>query len=510
MQIKDLFHSISFAGNLFTMKSLQEFYDRLKVLYHLRTTASLLTWDEHTCMPSGGLGFRAEQKKTLASIIHDHQSDPTLYNLTQDLLAAPEKLSNDDLVNLRETLRSCEIAKKLPAAFVTKRSLARSTSYAAWLEAKEKSNFSLVQKPLNVAIELMKEEAEYRGYDQNPYDALFQIYEPYSSISTVKPLLLTLADSLKRIISQSSSLQIDNLSLPILSQSEQERLIKYVAQRLGYPSESGQLSISPHPFQSRLGPQDVRITTRYDPNNFLSALFASIHEMGHAFYALGMPQEHAGTPRASSVSLGIDEAMSRFWENIVGRSEAFCSFLASVFETQLPTHYSPKLASDLYAHLNNLQRCLIRIESDEVSYSLHIVIRMLLEEELINSKLKVQDLPERWKELYKEYLDLSPPDDSSGCLQDIHWFIGAIGYFPTYALGNIFGAMMQQQLIKSVPDFETQVAQGEFKAIRDYLDKNIATHGQTYSSFELIERLCNKPVGCEAFTTYLSNKFPHE
>jgi carboxypeptidase Taq len=270
---------------------------------------------------------------------------------------------------------------------------------------------------------------------------------------------------------------------------------------------SGRLDKAHHPFESSLGPKDIRITTRYFRDNYLSSLFSTMHEAGHALYEQGLPEKYKGTPLGNSISLGIHESQSRFWENIIGRSREFAHYLADLLPEYLPAELAQISEQDIWKQTNWVKPSLIRVEADEVTYSLHVVIRMLLEEQLITGSLKIADLPDAWAQMYKKYLDVTVPDNKDGVLQDVHWYGGSLGYFPTYALGNLFGAMMTTEIRKSIADFDNRIKTGDFKPVLAWLRTNVHEQGMRYSSVDLIKRISGKDISEKPFIDYIKNKF---
>jgi carboxypeptidase Taq len=378
-------------------------------------------------------------------------------------------------------------------------------SFSIWCEARAKNDWASVKPQLEKIVKLAQEEAQLVGYLEHPYDALLDSFEPYSTLSVVKPLLLSVANRLKKVLPElSEKYGKPTEVIEEYSTVQQQAFCMRVMTDLGFDFNLGRLDTAAHPFMSTLGARDIRITTRYNPKSFLPSLFGTIHESGHAFYEIGLPEEFRGTARGSAVSMGIHESQARLWENMVGRSHGFCQYISSI----LPEYFSTKHTSDtLWSSANTVHPSLIRVEADEVSYTLHIVVRMLLEERLISGDLKIADAPAAWNELYKEYLGLEVPEYSLGIMQDVHWYGGSIGYFPSYALGNLYGAMFIEQFELENGALKQVIEKGSFSLLKEWLRKNIFELGQTYPATELVKKVCNKPLSSEAFIVYLSNKF---
>ncbi|RMG41686.1 MAG: hypothetical protein D6719_07975 [Candidatus Dadabacteria bacterium] len=289
--------------------------------------------------------------------------------------------------------------------------------------------------------------------------------------------------------------------------SLQEKLLKRALADIGYNFKRGRLDTTAHPFMTSIGVGDARITTRYDKNNFLSGLFTALHEGGHALYEQGFSDEHWGTPLAQPVSLGIHESMSRLWENIIGRSTAFSDYLYNLVKEIAPEAAQRFSAQDIYAAVNRVRPSLIRVEADEVTYSLHVVIRMLLEEQLVSKELSVKELPAAWNELYKKYLDIMPTDNRDGVMQDVHWYHGLIGYFPTYALGNLYDGLFRKTIYRQISNLDQKIATGDFSGLTKWVFNNISSHGMRYTATELAKRVTGEELSAEPFLNYISEKF---
>ncbi len=469
---------------------------------------ALLDWDQKVTMPSAGGESRAKQMESLSRIIHQRKTDPRFLD-TVDLLAINiSELSENNAINVREIKRISDRARKLPEKFVSERSRVTSLSYQAWVEARPKNDFETITNHLNRVFELCREEAELVGYQSTPYDALLDVYEPGSTLTQIKPLLLRLGEGLQVILPTLTE-HFKQVQPPCghYGEAAQRKLNCQIAQALGYSFDQGRLDATAHPFQETLGPNDQRITTRFNSTNYLSSLFTTLHEVGHALYEGGLPKQHTGTPLGKPISLSIHESQSRLWENMMGRSKEFCIYLYSLLKEIFPEEYSHTNPSKLWMQVNKVYPSLIRVEADEVSYSLHIIIRMLLEEEIINHKLSVSELPERWNALYKTYLGVSPENNQNGVMQDVHWFTGSVGYFPTYALGNLYAAAMYKQLQKDLPAWGENLERGKMQEITEWLRINVHQHGMKYRGDELIIQITNEPLSEKPFLTYLREKF---
>lgn len=484
------------------------FYDRLSELHRIGCIASLLGWDQQVYMPPKGAQSRADQLEYISVLYHARSLEPEYLRAVDELYEVRETLSLEDQVNVRETKRRVDIQRKLPEEFVIEQSQTAAMSYNTWVAARPANDFKAVQPYLEKLLELNKRFCELVGYQEHPYDALLDQHDPGITTSVVKPLLLDLAESLREIIPSISEKYGSGPGIKgHFPESAQIELCKRVAVDLGYDFQSGRIDSTAHPFMTTIGAGDVRITSRYYEDNFLRALYATIHETGHALYEMGLLPEHAGTPMGDAISSSIHESQSRIMENPVGRSREYCVYLSRI----LPDYFGDEaksLDSDtLWKLVNRVKPGLIRIEADEVTYCQHIVIRMLLEELMLTDQLSVADLPDAWNEYYEKYLGIRPPDYKDGVMQDVHWHHGAMGYFPSYALGNLYNAMMMESAREALPDLSAQIEQGNFSSIRKWLRENVHLHGMRYRGGELIRNITGKDLSAKPFVEYLKAKF---
>jgi carboxypeptidase Taq len=380
--------------------------------------------------------------------------------------------------------------------------------YTVWEAAKPKGDFAAVLPLLEKSFELARREAELVGYKDHPYDVLLDKYEPGASIKTLKPTLTALGDRLAVMIPQIIPMfagcpELDG-NFPIAQQAE---LGKKVVTDLGYDLTRGRIDTTAHPFMTTLGANDYRIATRFNEKTYLSGLSGNIHEAGHALYEQGLKPELAGTGLGKFISLGIHESQSRLYENLIGRSRPFCEYLYRTLAAYFPEEQARTNPETIWKQSNLVKPSLIRIDADEVTYSQHIIIRTLLEEEVISGKLAVKDLPGRWNEMYKQYLGVEPPHAGVGVMQDVHWYCGLVGYFPTYVLGNLYGAAMMEKVRQEMPNLDTDIANGEFKPLLGWLRTNVHQHGRRYSAEELIQRITGAPLSSGPFLRYLEGKF---
>lgn len=476
----------------------------------LRHAQALLGWDQETYMPPRGVEERAEQLAFLQGLIHERTVSPAVARALETADAGSGTGTEDpDGPFLRAWKRRYDRAVKLPAELVVRLARATGLGQARWAEAKKSSDFSIFQPSLEEILGLTVESAGLIGYREHPYDALLDEYEPWMTTAEVDRLFTDLRDSLGplvRSIAGARQVRDDFLyrSYPV---DAQEAFGRRVLAAMGFPSERGRLDVSMHPFTTTLGSDDVRITTRYNERNIKSALFGTIHECGHALYELGFSEKIRGTILADGTSLGIHESQSRMWENMIGRGMAFWTRWYPVLKSSFPGLLDDVPLDIFYRGINKVEGSLVRVEADEVTYSLHIVLRFLLEKDLVTGALTVKDLPEAWRAMSKDILGKVPEKDADGVLQDIHWSMGAIGYFPTYALGNLYGAQFHAALLRDIPDLEDRILAGDLAGVSEWLGRKIHSAGASRTAAELALEVTGSPLDSSWFVRYLADKY---
>ncbi len=491
------------------MNAYDELIRRSKELGVLNSCAAVLGWDQQTYMPAGGAHLRGEQMALLASLSHQKFTDPKIGEL---LAGAEAETSLDDgaKANIRELRRSYDRATKLPQRLVEE--LARVTTQAqqTWQTAKVKNDFSSFRPNLERVVSLKREEAAAVGFKAHPYDALIEEYEPGTTVAELKalfagltkelvPLVRSIADSPKK--PDPSVLHRD---FPI---DRQKVFAEAAAAAYGFDFAAGRLDVTAHPFCSGFGPGDCRITTRYNPRFFNEAFFGVLHETGHALYEQNLPAEHFGTPLGIACSYGIHESQSRLWENQVGRGRPFWEHFFPRLQQTFPTALSGVSLDAWYFAANDVKPSLIRVEADEATYNLHIALRFELELALLTGDLPVKDLPVAWNERIKSFLGLEVSSDSQGCLQDIHWSFGGIGYFPTYTLGNLYAAQFMEAARRDLTGLDDDFRRGEFGRLKGWLAEKVHRHGQNYRANELCNRATGRDLSPQPFLNYLQNKY---
>lgn len=482
---------------------------RVRDMGRLGSIGALLDWDQATYMPPKGVAARAEQLALVAGLSHEMLvADETRALL--DRASAPA----DDYVaqtNIRETRRSFERAVKVPTELV--KDIARTSSLAKddWEKAREAADFARFSGVLGKLVELKRREADLVGFEDEPYDALMDEFEPGAKSKDIEELFSHLGEAtaalLRRITAAERKPDASILERDF-PPSTQEILCEKLAASLNFDAKAGRSDVSVHPFCTTIGGSgDVRVTTRYQERFLPSAMFGTMHEVGHALYEQGLPAEHIYTPMAEAVSLGIHESQSRLWENMVGRSRPFWECHYEGVRSMFPESLGDVTLDQFYGAINTVTPSLIRVEADELTYNLHIVVRFQIERKLISGSLNVQDVPEAWNETMTRLVGVTPPNDADGCLQDIHWSMGAFGYFPTYALGNLFAAQFFAQASQDIPDLPGHIRRDEHRPLLDWLRKNIHVHGQRYRAHELVEKVTGQPLSIEPFMNYVTEKF---
>lgn len=486
----------------------ETFRNNIREIGVLESVQALLDWDQETHMPPNGLAARAEQMALLAETAHRRLTDPRL----GELLGRLEGRTDDSAAatNVREIRRRHDRAVKVPAELVARIARVSSLAKDAWQKARAESKYPLFAPHLAELLALKREVAERIGFFDEPYDALLDEYEPGIRTRDVAAVFADLrgplADFVRRLMGAPRPPD-DSVIHRHFPRNAQEPLARRLAEAIGFDFKSGRLDVSAHPFCSAMSSGDVRMTTRYHEDFLSPSLFGVLHEAGHGLYEQGLPAQHLFTPAGQAASLGIHESQSRTWENLVGRGRAFWEYAYPLAREQFPAVLGDVPAEAFVAAVNRVQPSLIRVEADEVTYNLHIILRFELEREMMNGRLAVNDIPTRWNQMMKTYLDVTPPDDREGCLQDIHWSLGAFGYFPTYALGNLYAAQFFEAAEHEISDLKTCIRRGEFRPLLDWLRAKIHVHGQRYRAAELVAGVTGRPLSVRPFLEYLHGKF---
>lgn len=460
-------------------------------------------------MPKMGITERSTAQGELSVLAHSFMLEPKFVELVEK--AAGEELNDYERGVVRVLQREIRIAKAFPPEFVRELSEVRSKATMAWAEAKEKDDFKKFEPWLDKIIELAKKAADYLGYEEYPYDALLDLYEEGLRTRDLEPIFEKLEKELKpildRILEEGKVPREHPLEREEYDVESMKKVNLKVLELLGYPlGTRGRLDVSPHPFTTEFGIHDVRITTRYEGFDFRRTLLAVVHEFGHALYELQVDERFMFSPIAGGVSLGIHESQSRFWENIIGRSREFAGLIYPILKENLP-FISKYTEDDIYNYFNIVRPDFIRVEADEVTYNLHILLRYKLEKLMVNEEVKAKDLPELWNDEIERLLGIRPKNYKEGILQDIHWAHGTVGYFPTYSLGTLLATQIRSYILKDIPDFYEKVANGEFAPIREWLREKVHKYGSMYPPKELLERSFGEGINPEYFIEYIKEKY---
>lgn len=477
----------------------------------LESTQATLEWDERTGMPSDAGPYRAEQITYLSGLIHQRRTDSTQADRIDSLvqLAQGQPEESDLVVTARYLKRNLSRRQKLPLELVQAMTKAVVLGQQSWSQARKAQSFKDFLPSLKTIVKLKREEAQLLAIDGSAYNGLLDEYEEGANEAHLQVMFAELRKQLVPIVAEAAEATRVRGSIftqPSIPIAQQRTFNQIVAKEVGFNFEAGRLDETDHPFCTTLGPRDCRILTRYFENDLLSSLFSTLHEAGHGMYEQGLPANHFGLPLGSYASLGIHESQSRLWENAVGRSLPFWQWCTPLLKKHFTGFFTQADADTIYRYTNSVSPSLIRVESDEATYNLHIAIRFELEQKLISGVLEPSDLPEAWNAAYLEYLGIKPSHHAEGCLQDVHWSAGLFGYFPTYTLGNLIAAQWMEAIKESLGDLGELHRQGDFQPLLDWLRTNVHQHGKRYTPGHLVERVTGRPLSAIPFVKYLTRK----
>lgn len=483
----------------------------MKPITLLSSIGSVLGWDERTGMPRNGATYRAEQQAFIARESHERFTSPKVGDLLAAAAGDVAKLDPHSIeqANVRELRRRYERATKLPSSLVEEISKTTTMSEHAWADARKANDFAAFEPWLTKMYALKRKEIDCYGYETEPYDAVLEDYEPGERAERLRSVFEELRGPLVELVGRivdsgrPAPLEILTRKYPVASQ---ESFAKAVATRCGFDFNSGVLAVSTHPFCSGMAPGDTRMTTRYDENYFGDAFFGVLHEMGHGLYEQGLDANQHGLPAGHSISLGIHESQSRMWENLVGRSRSFWTYFLPKAREAFPEALGGVKDEEFFRAVNDVRPSLIRVESDEVTYNLHVLLRFELETALLSGNLAVKDLPDAWNSRMKKYLGIDVPSNAQGCMQDVHWSAGLIGYFPTYTLGNLYAAQFFEQARVDLGDLDGQFARGDFAPLLSWLRTNIHSVGQRYRAPELCQKITGRKLSAAPLLNHLKTR----
>lgn len=493
-------------------QQLAELRRRLLEIDDLRNAAALLAWDQSTYMPPGGAAARGRQLATLSRLAHERATAPELGALLDQLgrLEAQRPADDDDAGLIRVTRREYERATRVPPAFMAEIQQHMANSFAVWSQARPENDFPAVVPMLERTLELSRQYAEYfPGYDHIA-DPLIDSSDFGMSAEKVRNVFAELRDELAPLAQAITACETadDSCLRQHFPEHEQQAFGERMIRCYGYDFARGRQDKTAHPFMTKFSLGDVRITTRFRPDNLGDGLFSTLHECGHALYEQGIDPHFEGTPLATGTSAGVHESQSRLWENLVGRSRACWTHWYPRLQAGFPEQLGTVDLETFYRAINKVERSLIRTDADEVTYNLHVMIRFDLELNLLEGTLAIRDLPEAWRERYRSDLGIVPEDDRDGVMQDVHWYAGPIGgAFQGYTLGNIMSAQFYDRALADKPQIEREIAAGEYRTLHTWLSENIYRHGSKYTAGELLERVTGGPLRIEPYMAYLRNKY---
>ena len=489
-------------------KAWERLEPKLKELADIGATLGLMSWDQAVMMPPRGAPARARAMATIEAIAHDRVTDPEIGELLTEL-ESEDDLSVDQMASVRILRRDYDKATKVPEELVRAIAEAQGRAYQAWVEARPANDFSILEPHLKRLIDLKREQADAYGWKEERYDALLDDYEPGMKTSDVDKLFEELVGGLLPIIDKVFGAVDDPPEWLSASfdTGKQLRVNQWLVEQLGFEMEGGRLDLSPHPFTMGVTVGDTRQTTRTEKNALLNSIYAAMHETGHALYEQGLLSELADWPVGRAPSLGMHESQSRMWENQVGRSEPFATFLLPKLKEQWPDEMGMLTPAEFYRGVNHPRRTLIRVTADELTYNLHVAMRFKLELALFRDELTVSDLPEAWDNASEETIGIKSETAADGVLQDMHWSMGALGYFPTYSLGTVYSAAFFAVAVKELGDMSEEFSRGETSRLLEWLRTNIHEHAYRLDGKDLAEKITGGPVTAEPLLDYLKKKY---
>ncbi|ELZ29740.1 carboxypeptidase Taq [Halosimplex carlsbadense 2-9-1] len=481
------------------------FEAHVEQLTYLNDAGGVLGWDQQVTMPEGGTPARSKQSSALSAVTHERLTDERVGEWLEELGDAD--LTGGQRAVVREVGREHERAVEVPEQLVTEISETASNALPVWEEAKAEDDFDAFAPTLETMVELKRDYAAAIDPDRDPYEVLFEEYEPYLGLDTAERVLERLRDELVPLIDEiedSDAELADPFADGEYGEDAQEETVRAALDELGYDWERGRLDTAAHPFST--GTQfDARVTTRFDPADPMGAIGSTIHEFGHATYTQGLPREHYGTPLGQSRDLTVHESQSRLWENHVGRSRPFWDRFADTVNEGLGVDASPR---EFYEAANQIYPDnLIRVEADELTYHMHIILRFEIERDLISGDLDVEEVPGVWNDKMEEYLGVRPETDSEGCLQDIHWTHGSLGYFPTYSLGSVLAAQLYASAEEAIEDLDGKIRGGEYDPLHEWLTESVHRHGCRYETDDLVREATGEGFTADYFVDYATEKF---
>lgn len=486
--------------------------EKVYEIHDLEKANQVLAWDKETNMPAAGNSARVQQMTTLRRLHHRTFASDEMGELIEAAAAALNDTdpNSNEASLIRYLRRSYADERKLPDEFVRRVSQVSGAAHPAWVQARAENNFALFQPHLELVVALAQEMADLYGYDDEKYDPLLDKFEHGMKTADVRAIFDAVKSELKPLltaVTERAHAINDHFLHQPFPVAQQQEFARYAATAVGYDFSRGHLGTVVHPFATSFSRDDARITTRWHPDFLNAGLFGTLHESGHAMYEQGTAPDLARTPLARGTSSGIHESQSRMMENIVGRSRGFWQAHYPRLQTLFPAQLAGVTADDFYRAVNKVQPTFIRVEADELTYNFHIILRFELEQAMLNGELAAADLPAAWREKMQELLGVTPPTDAEGCLQDVHWTRPSFGYFPTYALGNLYAAQLYEAATQQNPAIRDDMAQGNPASLVVWLRENVHRHGRKYTPGELIRQATGQPLSHKPFLRYVSAKF---
>ncbi|MCC6261480.1 MAG: carboxypeptidase M32 [Anaerolineales bacterium] len=487
------------------LNQLKEILGEVSDLNH---AAGVLSWDQNVNMPPLGGEARGQQMATLGKIAQEKFTDDRVGKLLDELKSQFPPAS-DEANMVRVAARNYDKAKRVPAEFVAEQAVATAKAFDAWVTAKGKSDFALFQPHLERMVELVQRYISFFPAGNHPYDTLLDDYEPGMKTSEVQEIFSALRPKQVDLIKKIKAAK--QVKADFLHKKYNEKKVwdfsETIISQFGYDWQRGRQDKAPHPFETSFSVNDVRITNRFEADNPLATLFSAMHEAGHAMYEQGVNPAYERTSLANGVSLAVHESQSRMWENLVGRSLPFWEYFLPQLKKAFPTQLAGVNVKSFYKAVNKVEPTFIRVNADEATYNLHIMLRLEIEIGMVDGTMKVKDLPEIWNAKMQEYLGITPPDNARGVLQDVHWSSGLIGYFSTYALGNLVSAQLWEKINKDIKNLDDQIRKGQFDALLAWLREKIHVHGRKYDPQDLVQKITGSKIDSAAYTRYLTRKY---
>ncbi len=492
---------------------MSEKLDRLKEILaevsDINHAASVLGWDQQVNMPPGGGEARGQHLATLGKIAHEKSTSDEVGKLLDDLKQELAGADSDDAALVRVAARNYDKATRVPSEFVSEQAVVTTAAFEAWVAAKGKSDFSSFQPHLEKVMDLMRKYVSFFPPTDHPYDVLLDDYEPGMKTAEVQEIFDKLRPKQVKLIKAIKSAK--PIKDDFLHKKYAEKKVwdfsENIISKFGYDFSRGRQDKAAHPFETSFSVNDVRITNRYEPDNPLATLFSGMHESGHAMYEQGVHPAYERTPLAGGVSSAVHESQSRMWENLVGRSLPFWEHFFPELKKIFPTQLDGVSAKSFYKAINKVEPSFIRVNADEATYNLHIMLRLELEIAMLEGSAAIKDLPEIWNTKMQDYLGVTPPDDAHGVLQDIHWSAGLFGYFPTYALGNLISAQLWEKINKDIRDLDEQIHNGKFDALLAWLREKVHVHGHKFDPQDLVQNVVGSKIDASAYVRYLNKKY---